>query len=84
MYNDVFDDFPAHPNCILFITHGGLLSTTETIKFGKPIIGIPVFADQFANVGRAVEKGFAKRVDLSYEVASELKVAIEDIISNKK
>lgn len=75
---------PAHPNCILFITHGGLLSTTETIHYGKPIIGVPVFADQFINVGRAVNKGFAKKVDFSYDLAADLKVAIDEMISDPK
>ncbi|CAG9793373.1 unnamed protein product [Diatraea saccharalis] len=72
----------AHPNCKLFITHGGLLSTTETIYFGKPIIGIPVFADQFVNVERAVKAGIAKKVDLSYNIADELKVAIHEILND--
>nr|AUC64281.1 UDP-glucuronosyltransferase [Plutella xylostella] len=72
----------AHPNTKLFITHGGLLSTTETIHFGVPIIGIPAFADQFVNVDRAVGKGFAKRVDLSYDIAQELKGAIEELLTN--
>ncbi|KAG7299317.1 hypothetical protein JYU34_016240 [Plutella xylostella] len=72
----------AHPNTVLFITHGGLLSTTEAVHYGVPIIGIPAFADQFINVDRAVNKGFAKRVDLSYNIAQELKGAIEEVISN--
>nr|WEU75320.1 uridine diphosphate-glycosyltransferases 40AP4 [Glyphodes pyloalis] len=72
----------AHPNCVLFITHGGLLSTTETIQFATPIIGVPVFADQFINVERAVKKGFAKRVDLSYQLAAELKVAIDEVLND--
>ncbi|CAK1594077.1 unnamed protein product, partial [Parnassius mnemosyne] len=70
----------AHPKCVLFITHSGLLSTTEAVHFGVPIIGIPVFADQFVNILRAVNKGFAKKVDLSYEIVDELKTAIEDIL----
>ncbi|XP_026332122.1 UDP-glucuronosyltransferase 2B15-like [Hyposmocoma kahamanoa] len=74
----------AHPKTILFVTHGGLLSTTETIHFGVPIIGIPVFADQFNNVDRAVNKGFAKRVDLSYTIADDLKAAIVEITSNPR
>ncbi|XP_034836076.2 UDP-glucosyltransferase 2-like [Maniola hyperantus] len=74
----------AHKNCILFITHGGLLSTTETVHFGVPIIGIPVFGDQFVNVARAVKKGFALRVDLSYTIASDLEIAIGEILNNPK
>ncbi|GBP42162.1 UDP-glucuronosyltransferase 2B15 [Eumeta japonica] len=72
----------AHPNCILFITHGGLLSTTETVHFGVPIVGIPVFADQFINVDKSVSRGFAKRVDLSHETPKRLKVAIHEVIGD--
>ncbi|GBP15238.1 UDP-glucuronosyltransferase 2B13 [Eumeta japonica] len=72
----------AHPNCVLFITHGGLLSTTETVHYGVPIIGIPVFADQFVNVNRAVNKGFAKKVDLSYNTPKELKEAILEVLND--
>ncbi|XP_047511786.1 UDP-glucosyltransferase 2-like [Pieris napi] len=74
----------AHPNCVLFVTHGGLLSTTETIHFGKPIVAIPVFADQFNNANNAVRKGFGIKVDLSYTMADNLKVAIEGVIQNPK
>lgn len=49
-----------------------------------PVVGIPVFADQFNNVDGAVNKGYAKRVDLTYSLADDLKVAIDDILSNKK
>lgn len=68
----------------MFITHGGLLSTTETIHFGKPIIGIPVFGDQHLNVARAVKRGFAYKVDLSYDLAEDLKTAIKEVTTNPK
>ncbi|KAI8437416.1 hypothetical protein MSG28_011744 [Choristoneura fumiferana] len=76
------ENLPAHPNCILFITHGGYLSTTETVHFGVPIIGIPVFADQFTNVERAVSMGFAQRVDLAYDMVDKLKAAIGEVVRN--
>ncbi|XP_041982970.1 UDP-glycosyltransferase UGT5-like [Aricia agestis] len=72
----------AHPNCVLFITHAGLLSILEAIYFGVPIIGLPFFADQFVNIERAVAKGFAKRLDFSYNSPVELNEAIKEILSN--
>lgn len=69
---------------MLFITHGGLLSTTEAVHFGVPIIGIPVFADQYVNVKRAVHKGFAIRVRLSYDTADDLESAIKEMLINQR
>ncbi|KAJ3642485.1 hypothetical protein Zmor_025265 [Zophobas morio] len=46
----------AHPNVKLFITHGGLLSTTETIYHGVPVLAIPIAADQKLNAQRIVNE----------------------------
>ncbi|XP_061379751.1 UDP-glucosyltransferase 2-like isoform X1 [Danaus plexippus] len=72
----------AHPNCVLFITHGGLLSTLETIKYGVPIIGIPFFADQYLNVNKVVAKGVGRRVDISENTPEELRFAIREMMAN--
>ncbi|CAF4920094.1 unnamed protein product [Pieris macdunnoughi] len=74
----------AHPNCILFITHGGLLSVTEAVHFGVPIIGLPAFADQFINVRNAVNNGFAKEVKLSVNMGNELLLAINDVTNDPR
>lgn len=74
----------AHPNLRIFITHGGLLSTTETIFFGVPTIVMPYGADQNLNAVRAVKKGYALKVDLSYSMADDLKIAMNEMLSNSK
>ncbi|KAK4876034.1 hypothetical protein RN001_012456 [Aquatica leii] len=75
-------DVLAHPNIRVFITHGGLLSITEAIYFGVPIVGIPIFADQPLNVKLAEESGFG--VGISYESLNKdnLKNAINSILNN--
>ncbi|XP_028025330.1 UDP-glucuronosyltransferase 2B2-like [Bombyx mandarina] len=74
----------AHPNCILFITHGGLLSTTETLHYGVPIIGIPIFGDQAMNVKKAVHKGIGLEVKFGSDTPKNLKAAINEVLSNQK
>ncbi|XP_063363864.1 UDP-glucosyltransferase 2-like [Cydia amplana] len=75
----------AHPNCILFITHGGLLSANEALHFAVPILGVPVFGDQFQNVFRAVQRGYAGHVQLSHDqLPRDLKLTIEEMIGNPK
>lgn len=47
-----------HPNCKLFITHGGIHGIMETIDAGVPFIGFPFFGDQFQNLKISKENGF--------------------------
>ncbi|XP_023949334.1 UDP-glycosyltransferase UGT5-like isoform X1 [Bicyclus anynana] len=72
----------AHPNCVLFITHGGLLSIMETLNTGVPIIGMPFFADQYLNIARASAKGFGMRLDLDEKAPEKLRVAIKNMVEN--
>ncbi|XP_075984663.1 UDP-glycosyltransferase UGT5-like [Anticarsia gemmatalis] len=74
----------AHSKIVLFITHGGLLSVTEAIHFGVPLIAIPVFVDQFTNSLRADQRGFGKKLDLTRTMHKELKVALDEVLDNPK
>jgi glucuronosyltransferase len=51
-------DILAHPNMELFITHGGLLGTTEALVEGVPVLGIPVYGDQKMNMLKAENFGY--------------------------
>jgi hypothetical protein len=75
-------DILAHPNVRIFISHGGLLSTIETVYHGVPIIGIPVFADQKTNIASAVNNGFAVSVPLPEITEEKLHWAINEILNN--
>lgn len=78
------DDLLAHLNVKLFITHGGLLSITETIYHGVPVIGIPLFADQHLNMAKAENAGYAITILLKDLNEAKLSTAITEILTNDK
>ncbi|XP_044267212.1 UDP-glycosyltransferase UGT5-like [Tribolium madens] len=75
-------DVLAHPNVKAFISHGGLLSTMESVYHAVPIVGIPVMADQKMNIQLAVSYGYAVAVpyqELSEETLTE---ALNQVLTN--
>ncbi|KAH8375036.1 hypothetical protein KR200_011652 [Drosophila serrata] len=76
------DDILAHDNVIAFITHGGLLSTTESIYHRKPFVGIPIFGDQFLNMARAEQNGYGVTVNYEELTAPRLLAAIQRLIQD--
>uniref|UniRef100_A0A7E4VNA9 UDP-glucuronosyltransferase n=1 Tax=Panagrellus redivivus TaxID=6233 RepID=A0A7E4VNA9_PANRE len=40
----------AHPRLLAFVTHGGMNSVLEAALTGVPLLGVPLFADQYRNV----------------------------------
>ncbi|KAH8406763.1 hypothetical protein KR222_010007 [Zaprionus bogoriensis] len=54
----------AHPNVRLFISHGGILGIIEATYYAKPVLGMPLFFDQFRNVERMQVEGAAEIVDI--------------------
>lgn len=66
----------------LFITHGGNNSTTETLFFGKPMIVLPLMADQVDNAQRVTEAGFGLRFHAWHVGKEELLAGIERMLND--
>lgn len=78
--------FSAHPNVKLFITHGGMLSTIETVYHGVPVLCLPMFGDQEMNSHKAEVSGYGLKLDFQDEHfnAEGLKNALDQLLYNPK
>ncbi|XP_054152574.1 uncharacterized protein LOC128951350, partial [Oppia nitens] len=68
----------------LAIIHGGNNTTTETFYFGKPMIVMPLFGDQWDNAQRVEEKGFGVRLDAYKCTEKELLSVIDTLLNDNK
>ncbi|CAG2166719.1 unnamed protein product [Oppiella nova] len=68
----------------LVITHGGNNTIVETMYFGKPMIVLPLFGDQYDNAERVECKRFGKRLDAYQCSESELLTAIDSLLNDKE
>lgn len=68
------------PRADLVITHGGNNTTTEAMHFGKPMILLPLFWDQYDNAARVAEKGYGVRLDTYRFRPEELTAAIDQLL----
>ena len=66
----------------MVISHGGNNTITETFYFGKPLIVMPLFCDQFDNAQRVQEKGFGIRLNPFRCTKEELAKSIDSLINN--
>jgi MGT family glycosyltransferase len=68
----------------LVITHGGNNTTTEAFHFGKPMIVLPLFWDQYDNAQRVHELGYGVRLDTYGFDDDELIGAVERLVTDEE
>jgi MGT family glycosyltransferase len=70
------------PVCDLVLTHGGNNTTTEAMHFGKPMIVLPLFWDQYDNAQRVHETRYGIRLDTYGFADDELRDAVERLLAD--
>lgn len=68
----------------MFITHSGLGGTAEATYFGVPMVGIPFFGDQNANVAKVIADGYGVKVGSTNISETSLSEAIDEVLTNPK
>jgi MGT family glycosyltransferase len=70
------------PQVDAVITHGGNNTVTESLAFGKPMVLLPVFWDQYDNAQRMHETGFGIRLDTYGHSPEELPAAVDRLLGD--
>ena len=70
------------PQVDLVISHGGNNTVTETLHFGKPLIVLPIFWDQYENAQRIDELGFGVRLDTYAFADEDLTDALDHLLAD--
>jgi len=68
----------------LVITHGGNNSFTESFTAGKPMIVMPLFADQYDNATRIQDKGYGLSIEPYTVTEAELSKAIDQLLNDSQ
>ncbi|MCV7228098.1 glycosyltransferase [Mycolicibacterium komossense] len=64
------------------ISHGGNNTTTEALHFGKPLIVLPLFWDQYENAQRIDELNLGVRLDTYHFTDDQLTGALERVLAD--
>jgi MGT family glycosyltransferase len=71
------------PHVDLVITHGGNNTTTESFHFGKPMVLLPLFWDQYDNAQRVHETGYGVRLPTYAFEDHDLTGAIDRLLADE-
>ncbi|CAB1418224.1 unnamed protein product [Pleuronectes platessa] len=73
-------DLLGHPQTKVFVAHGGTNGVQEAIYHGVPVVGIPLFFDQFDNLVRLRDRGAAKTIQLGDLNGQSFKQGLQEVL----
>jgi MGT family glycosyltransferase len=68
----------------LFISHGGMNSTMESLRFGVPLVVVPQMWEQEMNGRRAQELGLGRVLDRDAITVESLRAAVEQVAQDSE
>ncbi|VVC34035.1 UDP-glucuronosyl/UDP-glucosyltransferase [Cinara cedri] len=77
-------DILVHPNVKLFVSHGGISGVYEAVDAGVPVLGFPVFSDQYRNIDNLVKAGMAISMELLSVSKDTFFTNVVELINNEK
>lgn len=75
-------DLLGHPQTRAFVAHGGTNGVQEAIYHGTPVLGIPLFFDQYDNLLRLQERGAAKILELAMFNGPNFQQALNQVLTH--
>lgn len=76
------NDILAHKNTILFISHGGVFGSVESVWHGVPLLLTPFYGDQHRNAMRATRSGYGKYLPF-FDITNETLIDfIQEMLKN--
>lgn len=77
------NDILAHPNVILFVSHGGGFGTSESLYHGVPLLVMPFFGDQRRNAHRIQRAGYGRLLTFADVTTESFSKTLHELISNE-
>ncbi|CAH1731234.1 unnamed protein product [Aphis gossypii] len=77
-------DILLHKNVKLFVSHGGISGLYEAVDAGVPVLGFPIFIDQYRNIDNLVESGMAISMEIFSVTRDTFLKNVLDLVNNDK
>jgi len=74
----------VHKNVKVFISHGGISGLYEAVDAGVPVLGFPLFGDQYRNIDNLVEAGMGISMEIYAVTKNTFLKNVLNLVNNEK
>ena len=77
------NDLLAHPKVKVFVTHCGNNGQMEALYHGVPMVGVPIYYDQYQGATRMEYQGYGKGFNIVHDTPEKLAKLINEVFENR-